>query len=134
MLNRLTGARLNKLCYGMEAVPFLSFFPFFLSFQVAGAKVEEKSTISKVKPTGVSLALMSGVLTTDAVLLSAPTIAKRIFAPHFGSLLSRYHPELKLPKLFRKRNQAEQRQNSIPGKAHLLQSERFDDPGKEKNA
>ena len=85
-------------------------------------------------PTGVSLALMSGVLTTDAVLFSAPTVAKRIFAPHLGTLLSRYHPELKLPRLFRKRNQAEQRQSIIPGKAHPLQSERFDDPGKEKNA
>ncbi|XP_067031685.1 LOW QUALITY PROTEIN: adenylate cyclase type 10-like [Acropora muricata] len=97
-------------------------------YRVAGAKVEEKSTASTMHPTGVSLALMSGVLTTDAVLFSAPTVAKRIFAPHLGTLLSRYHPELKLPRLFRKRNQAEQRQSIIPGKAHPLQSERFDDP------
>ena len=95
-------------------------------FQVAGAKVdEEASTITAVNPTGVQLALMSGLLSTNAVLVSTPSVAKRIFGPHVGTLLSRYLPQVKLPRIFSKKRQAEQKDQKCKITGKVLKS----DPG-----
>lgn len=80
-------------------------------------------------PTGVQLALMSGVISTNAVLLSTPSVAKRIFAPHVGTLLSRYHPQLKLPRIYCKGRHAEQKEQTCKITGNLLKSESFQDPG-----
>ena len=98
--------------------------------QIAGATVEEESaTVTTVHPTGVQLALMSGLVSTGVVLVSTPSVAKRIFAPHVGTLLSRYYPQLKLPRIYRKGGQSEQKENICKITGNLLKSESFHDPG-----
>lgn len=73
---------------------------------------------------------MSGVVSTNAVLLSTPSVAKRIFAPHVGTLLSRYHPQMKLPRIYRKKSHSEQKEQICKTTGNLLKSESFHDPGK----
>lgn len=85
--------------------------------------------MTTINPTGVQLALMSGLLSTDAVLLSTPSVAKRIFGPHVGTLMSRYHPQLKLPRIFSKKSQAEQKDQKCKVTGKVLKSESFHDPG-----
>lgn len=98
--------------------------------QIIGAKVEEESsTVTTVHPTAVQLALMSGVVSTNAVLVSTPSVAKRIFAPHVGTVLSRYHPQLKLPRIYRKSSQSEQKEQKCKITGNLLKSESYHDPG-----
>ncbi|XP_078349307.1 adenylate cyclase type 10-like isoform X2 [Oculina patagonica] len=100
-----------------------------LHYRVAGARVEEESsTVTTVHPTGVQLALMSGLVSTGAALVSTPSVAKRIFAPHVGTLLSRYYPQLKLPRIYRKRGQSEQKEQICKITGNLLKSESFHDP------
>ena len=80
-------------------------------------------------PTGVQLALMSGVISTNAVLVSTPSVAKRIFAPHVGTLLSRYHPQMKLPRIYRKSSHSEQKEQTCKITGNLLKSKSYHDPG-----
>ncbi|KAJ7358882.1 Adenylate cyclase type 10 [Desmophyllum pertusum] len=97
--------------------------------RIAGARVEEESsTVTTVHPTGVQLALMSGLLSTGAVLTSTPSVAKRIFAPHVGTVLSRYYPQLKLPRIYGKKSQSEQKEQICKITGNLLKSESFHDP------
>ena len=85
--------------------------------------------MSGIHPTGVRLALMSGVLSTGAALTSTPTVAKRIFAPHIGTVLSRYYPQMKLPRVYRKGGQSEQKEQICKITGNLLKSDSYHDPG-----
>ena len=72
---------------------------------------------------------MSGVISTNAVLVSTPSVAKRIFAPHFGTLLSRYHPQMKLPRIYSKKSHSEQKEQICKITGNLLKSASYHDPG-----
>ena len=101
--------------------------------QIMGVRIEETSTtISAATKTSVALSLMSGMLTTKAVLLSTPSVGKRIVGPHVGSVIKRYYPKQKLDRIYRKKkNKAGEEEKekicSITGK--LLKSASFHDPG-----
>ena len=90
---------------------------------------EESAALGRVHTTGVHLALMSGVLSTDAILLSIPSVGKRVFAPHVGTVLSRYYPGLQLPRIYRKKSQTEQKQKIGSITENMRRSESFYDPG-----
>ena len=102
--------------------------------QVKGAKVEEAHELAMTENrTSVYLACMSGLVTTNNMMWATPTVAKRIFGPHMGSILKSNFPDLSLPRIYRKRKKDDQNEKDknickISGK--LLKSASFHDPGR----
>ena len=80
------------------------------------------------------VASMAGLVTTNNMMWATPTVAKRIFGPHFGSILKTNFPSLDLPRIYRKRKKPKKGEKEIENickiSGKLLKSASFHDPGK----
>jgi hypothetical protein len=93
---------------------------------------EQEIQVGEEEPTRTEVLLMSmaGVLSTKSVALSIPSVSRRIFGPHVGTQFTKYHPSLKLARIYLKKREDKDASKvvcSVTGK--LMRSGSIHNPG-----